>query len=164
MSLVCGMMVLFRLHMLDELPKNIPVRFVKYSFLRGPGQEVYRGGILEVNCQGWAHRRLTEEFGIRLPSWMLSEELYKDERFTYTVNDPQAATPGAIFLFGPKNLGNMRQLHWGLFGGYRTKITGEPILEHANFIDKAVGIWPLSQFFQMPRYEQLYAIKQPIIL
>ena len=139
------------------------LRYVRYSYKRGPGYELKHGDILEINCKGWVHRELQYRFGIILPHWLLSKELFEDDGiFVTSVKNISEIRPGAIFLFGPHNLVDMKKLHVALYSGYQIAESNEPILEHVNIIDKTVGFWPLEKFSQEHRYEQLYAIKQPI--
>lgn len=138
--------------------------FVRYSFICGPGREIWRGATLEVNCQAWAHKILRERFGVDLPTWLLSKELLEDEKFTRDLSPDEFVCAGDIFLFGRKDATDMRLLHWAIATGYCHKENGQPILEHVNVIDKTVGLWPLSQFREEPRYERVFAIKRPIKL
>jgi hypothetical protein len=139
------------------------LRYVRYNYKRGPGYELKHGGILEINCQGWVHSELQNRFDITLPHWLLSKELFEDNGiFVTTVKNIADIRPGAIFLFGPQDLPDMKKLHVALYSGYRIAGTHEPLLEHVNVVDKTVGFWPLNKFSQTHRYEQLYAIKQPI--
>lgn len=139
---------------------NSETFFVRYRFTCGPGKELVGGAALEVNCQSWAHRVLRERFGIALPSWLLSKEVFEDEEFVTTIAQDEDFQPADIFLFGTKNATDMRTLHWAIFVG-RSKKTHEPILEHVNRKDGTVGIWTLHEFAQVPQYEKLFAVKRP---
>jgi hypothetical protein len=135
--------------------------FVRYKYVCGPGNEQWQGAALEVNCQAWVHRVLTTQYGIHLPSWLLSKEVFEDKTFTQKIYPNEPIGAGDIFLFGPNNLTDMRRLHWAIFTGVYAKETNDPILQHANTRDKTVSLWMLSEFRGEPRYEKLFAIKRP---
>ena len=137
--------------------------FVRYRYHNGPGNERHQGAALEVNCQSWAHWSLKHHYDIHLPPWLLSKEAYENETIVQTIIPPGPIIAGDIFLFGPDALMDMRRLHWAVFTGVYTKKTNDPILQHANTIDKTVSLWTLSEFPSVPRYEKLFAVKRATI-
>jgi hypothetical protein len=137
---------------------------IRYAFHNGPGKERQEGATLELNCQAWVHYDL-RTLGIKLPAWMRSKEIFEDDGlYFHTLGSGEISQRGDVFLFGGQTNQDPRFLHLAVHSGYQMKETAEPILTHATVMEGTVSPWPLSQFFNEPRYVRLFGIKRPIAL
>lgn len=135
---------------------------IPYKLKNGPDLtgviDPWREGI---NCQYFTHLALGLLFQVRLPSDLLSREIFFDnQRFT-AVDDAAKAKLGDIFLFGRQAERDYRCLHLALLAeAVATSESGESLLIHATSIEGKVCFWPLSAFSNYPRYQKLFAIKR----
>lgn len=110
-----------------------------------------------VNCQFLAHLALRLIRGVTLSPRLLSREIFLATVMFADINPADAAV-GDIFIFGKPNELDYRCLHLTVCAD-KDK-TGEPLLIHANGVDNSVSLWPLSAFFNYPRYKKLFAVKR----
>lgn len=131
---------------------------VPYRLKNGPDKL----GIIDpseegINCQFLAHLALRLIKGVTLSPHLLSREIFLETAMFADIN-PAEATVGDIFIFGKPNEPDYRRLHLAVYAD-KDKAS-EPLLFHANGVDNSVSLWPLSAFFNYPRYKKLFAVKR----
>lgn len=111
-----------------------------------------------VNCQLLVHLALGLLHGTNLPPAMMSKEIFEDHEFFEEISFGSFLL-GDVFVFGKAAETDPRQFHLAVKIDEDPR-TQQPLLIHATNIEKAVTIWPLTQFSSYPRYEKLFAVKR----
>ncbi|MCX8009044.1 MAG: hypothetical protein N3A54_05095 [Patescibacteria group bacterium] len=133
-------------------------RSLSYNLRNGPQKENFYERIWEegINCQGLLHLVYNDIFGIHLPSYLRSKEIFEDEIFFRNVSRESQPIIGDVYLFGRENLQDMRKLHIAVVCNINPNI----LLIHATPLVSGVAVWQLEKFFSYERYKVLYGIKR----
>lgn len=84
---------------------------------------------------------------------MLSKEIYEDTQLFTMVEETGRLKLLDVFLFGKENEQDFKKLHLAIHTGEHDEL-GNPLLIHANGIQKRVSVWPLKQFLSYPQYKK----------
>lgn len=120
-----------------------------YDFLAGPGTEA-KG----INCQRLIEMFVQQYFSVKLPFTYRSEEIYMDNGDYFKNIDFIRRTKfDDVHIFTDAQNGDPKKFHLAVQVAYLRE-RGEPLLMHANYVDRSVGIWPLGDFRICERYSR----------
>ncbi|MBI5449067.1 hypothetical protein HY948_01995 [Candidatus Gottesmanbacteria bacterium] len=138
-----------------ELPLVFNQRYVF-----GNGPDAHPSDLEEgCNCQFEVHEGLRRDFGISLPPYYLSREIWHDPDGLFRpVTEVEVVERGDVGLFGQWGIRDSRKFHLARVV-YKTP-TGEPVFRDASFSEGGISDRSLSQLFRYPHYAVLYAIRR----
>ena len=129
----------------------------KYDFYAGPDTESP-----STNCQEFGQEFSRACFEIELPSSYRSSEIFEDDgKFFRNIDHIRRTKFGDIHIFAGPTCDDPKKYHLAVQVAYLRE-RGEPLLMHANYVDRSVGIWPLGDFSMCERYSRYIGTRRII--
>lgn len=158
------------------LVKTYHYKFTNWPEIIHTQEQALKGGL---NCITLVHILYVDLFEITLPEKFRSIELFQNTSYFDNISDTGELKQGDLFFFGKAsealvlknfmtqydkmnnllNLSELPHIHLGVFTGEYTK-NNNPLIIHANAIDKKVSIWPLNKFRNYEKYSSILLAKR----